>query len=81
VPVERPRDETRYLIALGKRVRARRKKLGLSQRELAERAGVQVSYIGGIETGTRNVGAINLGRLARALEYPNVGELLDGLSL
>ncbi len=81
MPVERSRAEARYLASLGARVRKRRKELGWSQRELAERSQLQLSYIGGIETGGRNVGAINLARLATALGYDDVGQLMDGLSL
>jgi transcriptional regulator with XRE-family HTH domain len=55
---------------LGETVRARRTLLGLSQAELARRTGLHPTYIGGIERGERNVGVLNLTRLAHALNVP-----------
>ena len=63
------------LRALGNRVRARRIELGLSQEELAERAGLHRNYVGGIEQGRRNVATVNLVKLALALDL-DPGELL-----
>lgn len=66
------------LRTLGERVRTRRLSLGLSQEQLAERAGLHRNYIGGIEQGRRNVATINLVRLALALEL-DPGDLLANL--
>lgn len=44
------------LLSFGRAVRSRRNALGLSQEELADRAGLHRNYIGGIERGERNVG-------------------------
>lgn len=44
------------LVSFGRAVRSRRIALGLSQEELADRAGLHRNYIGGIERGERNVG-------------------------
>jgi transcriptional regulator with XRE-family HTH domain len=74
-------DASAFLARLGQRVSARREALGISQRELARRAGLHPSYVATIETGRRNVSAFNLARLARALDYEDVGQLMDGLSL
>ena len=52
---------------LGDSVRKRRQKLGISQEELADKAGLHRTYIGGVERGERNIGFLNLVRLARAL--------------
>jgi transcriptional regulator with XRE-family HTH domain len=57
------------LTMLGNAVRARRRVLGLSQEELAERADMHRNYVGGIERGERNISYLNLLRLARALDY------------
>lgn len=51
----------------GSRVRAERERLGVSQEELADRASVHRTYLGGVERGERNVGLLNLLRIARAL--------------
>ncbi|MBI3462985.1 MAG: helix-turn-helix transcriptional regulator [Planctomycetes bacterium] len=55
------------LIKFGMRVRAFRENAGLSQEQLAERAQIHRTYIGGIERGERNVGLKNILRIAGAL--------------
>jgi transcriptional regulator with XRE-family HTH domain len=70
-PSERQRE-------LGRRVRERRTKAGLSQEELAERAGLDRSYIGQVETGRRNANLDTLSRLAVALDI-DLGTLTRGL--
>ena len=51
----------------GARVRAERERLDVSQEELADRAGMHRTYLGGVERGERNIGLLNLLRIARAL--------------
>ena len=68
----------RDLVRVGRRVRELRTKAGLSQEDLAERAGLHRTYIGGIERGERNVGLLNLVRLARALSV-RTSSLLEGV--
>lgn len=53
---------------LGETVRVRRKQLGLTQHQLAERSGLHRSYVGFIERGECNVSFKNLLRLAAALQ-------------
>lgn len=53
--------------AFGARVRELRKALGISQEDLAHRAGLDRSYVGQVERGERNVSLDNIYRLARAL--------------
>ena len=55
------------LQALGKVIRRKREALGLSQEDLASRAGVHRTYMGSAERGERNVAVVNLERIARAL--------------
>lgn len=70
--------KTPALRAFGDAVREFRKQRGLSQEELADRAGLHRTYIGGIERGERNVGLLNIVTLAKALEI-DPSELLKGL--
>ena len=53
--------------AFGNRVRQLRLKRRLSQEKLAELADLHRNYVGGIERGERNVGLLNIVKLARAL--------------
>lgn len=55
-------------IRLGRALRARRRKLGVSQEEFADICGLDRTYVGGIERGERNVALVNLEKLARALK-------------
>ena len=48
-------------------LRAHRQRAGLSQGELAKKAGLDRTYVGGAERGERNVALLNLVRLADAL--------------
>ena len=52
---------------LAKNVRRLRKSTGLSQEELADRAGLHRTYISSIERGQRNVSLENIFVLANAL--------------
>ena len=51
----------------GRAVRQRRLAVGLSQEELAQRAGLHRTYVGSVERGERNVSLENIVRLAAAL--------------
>lgn len=59
---------------LGERVEAERKKLGLNQEELAEKAGITGNFLGHIERGTKKASVDTIKKLADALEIP-VGNL------
>jgi len=54
----------------GAAVRLRRDHLGISQEELAGRAGLHRTYISDVERGARNVSLESIHRLAHALEVP-----------
>jgi transcriptional regulator with XRE-family HTH domain len=55
------------LVAFGQAVRQARDKAGLSQEELAHRAGIDRSYMSSIERGGQNVGMISAARIAQTL--------------
>lgn len=60
--------------ALGEAVRFLRREEGLSQEQLAEGAGTDLTQVGGIERGVRNPSYTTLLRLAGALDT-TVGKL------
>lgn len=62
------------LEAVGKRIRQMRESKGYAQEEFAYRAGIDRSYYGAVERGRYSITAINLIRIALALEV-EVGEL------
>ena len=51
-------------------VRSERRAQGLSQEQLAERAEMHPSYIGGVERGERNISVDNMDRIATVLRVP-----------
>src|ERR1044071_6626136 len=51
-------------------VKAWRSRLGISQEELAGRAGLHRTYISDIERGARNTSLESIDKLARALKIP-----------
>ena len=66
------------LKTFGGRVRDIRRQKGLSQEELARRAKIDRTYIGGIERGERNAGIKNVHRIADALGVPAMELFRDG---
>lgn len=56
------------LVALGASIRAERQAQGLSQEALADKAGVDRSYMGGVERGEHNIAIVNLQKIADALQ-------------
>ena len=66
------------LIALGKNVSQLRNKKELTQEQLAERSGLDPSYISGIERGVRNPSTVSLTRLAKGFGVA-VSHLVSGL--
>ena len=69
-----------YLDILGKRIRARRSELGLSQEGLAHEAGLDRSYVGRIERGEHNLTFVVLVKLCRAMKC-DVATLTGGIPL
>ena len=55
------------LSRFGRRIRTLREGIGLSQEQLADKAGIHRTYVGGVERGERNLGLKNVYRIADAL--------------
>ena len=62
----------------GARVRALRVARGLSQEDLAQKAGLHRTYVGGIERGERNISLVNIEKLATALGVP-LDSMMQGI--
>jgi transcriptional regulator with XRE-family HTH domain len=75
VPTKVP--NSRLLKRLGARLRTARAEKGLSQESLAFAAGLDRSYVSGIERGEFNVSILTLSRLAKTLGV-GLATLLDG---
>lgn len=60
-------DKYQDLMVFGERIKAVRKKQGLSQEELAAKADLHRTYIGMIERGEKNITLLNILKIARAL--------------
>jgi transcriptional regulator with XRE-family HTH domain len=65
-------------VRFGKAVRQRRAKLKVSQEEFADLCGLDRTYVGGIERGERNLGLINIEKLARAFKV-SLSEIFRGV--
>lgn len=65
------RDE--QLQAIGAEIRLIRASQGFSQEAFAQYVGLDRSYLGGVERGQRNLSALNLIKIAKALNV-TVGE-------
>lgn len=55
-------------LLVGKRVKELRNKLGVSQEELADMAGLDRTYITSVECGKRNISIVNIEKLTKALK-------------
>ena len=67
-----------FLKRVGARIRKIRREKGFSQESLALAAGIDRSYIGGVERGERNIAIINIKRIAEALNT-SVHELMKDI--
>ena len=65
------------LAALGLNIRQQREAKRFAQEKLAERAGLDATYLSGIVRGLRNPGIKNVARLAKALGL-TTAELCEG---
>lgn len=78
VPMGQDNDQDggAYRVALGRAIRTRRMQLGLTQEKLGMRAGLDRTYVSGLERGERNPSLDSLRKVARALQW-SPSELLD----
>ena len=68
MPIASPRHAyDPALVALGAAIQAARLERGISQEELAHRAGTDRSYLSSIERGAQNPGIISIIRMAHAM--------------
>lgn len=72
------KKKNKYLVELGKRIRAIRLEQGLSQENLALKADIDRSYMGSIERGERNVSFITLIKIAICLRC-SVSDFTQGI--
>jgi transcriptional regulator with XRE-family HTH domain len=72
------REKSSLTVQFGEAVRKARMAANLSQEELADRAGLDRSYLGGIERGERNPTLNVIGTVALGLGI-DLGELFTGL--
>ena len=54
-------------VRFGRKLRAVRQRIGISQERLAELADLHRTYVSGVERGERNISIVNIERLAKAL--------------
>ena len=67
---------------VGHRIRNRRKKLGMTQEELAHLSECSPTYIGQLERGEKNVTVKRIAQISRVLDYPlsELFEQVEGLT-
>lgn len=66
------------LILLGGRIRKLRKQRGWTQVEMAERVGIDRSFLADVERGKRNISILNLELIAKGLRV-SLAQLLSKL--
>jgi transcriptional regulator with XRE-family HTH domain len=74
--VDYKKEEKNFLEQIGNRIRELRIKADLSQEKLAFACNLDRTYIGSVERGERNISALNLRKIAKALKI-NPSDLLN----
>lgn len=72
------KHKPKELVLLGAGIRRVRQSMGISQEALSALCGLHRTYVGSVERGERNIGFLNLVKIARALKK-RPAELLEGL--
>lgn len=70
------KDDQQFLQQLGSRIRELRLEHGLSQEKLSFECNLDRTYIGSVERGERNIAAINLKKVSKALNI-SISELFN----
>lgn len=70
------KDDQKFLEQLGSRIRELRLENGLSQEKLSFECELDRTYIGSVERGERNIAAINLKKISKALNI-SISELFN----
>ena len=65
------KEDKELLLKIGKKIRAIRLQLGLSQEKLAFACNLDRTYIGSVERGERNISVLNLHKISAALHIPS----------
>jgi transcriptional regulator with XRE-family HTH domain len=61
------RNPSKLRKVFAQHIRAKRRELGISQEELADRCGLHRTYVGAVERGERNISLDNMDRICTAL--------------
>ncbi|MEQ9229605.1 MAG: helix-turn-helix transcriptional regulator [Cyclobacteriaceae bacterium] len=69
-------DDQIFLERLGSRIRELRSEIGLSQEKLSFECDLDRTYIGSVERGERNIAALNLKKVSKALNI-SISELFN----
>lgn len=76
-----PDNKDKLASEIGRRIAARRKQLGLTQEQAAERAGLTQQFFASVETGTKNIRAESIVNVSKALnisaDFLLTGEVAD----
>ena len=65
-----PMDLTGYLVVMGNRIQEIRKTRGWNQDQLAQRAGLDRTYISAVENGKQNITLAAVLKLSESLDIP-----------
>ena len=72
------KSEKEHLAKIGKNIREVRIDRNLSQESLASLAGLDRTYIGGVERGERNISVLNITKITKALNI-SINQLFKDL--
>lgn len=71
--------DKKILIQLGDRIREARKRMGISQEQLAHLSGMHRTYVSSVERGERNISVLNLLSITGVLGV-DAGDIVAGLT-